>query len=141
MAGKKGRSGRRPVNITVDMWLAGVRPGSLSWPKNPTALAGNHLNVLIELWLLGVPIHVAPKGWLVQPTERRHTVPPKIKRALAAMAVGHVLALYPNLRRPSVDAVIAWTRRRAPSLTLRHAVRSTSTRRARGRVPGISSII
>jgi hypothetical protein len=112
MAGKKGRSGRRS--------------GSTSWWRNPTALAGHHLNVLIEMWLGGVPIQVAPKRWLVQPTEQRHTVPPKIKRALAAMAVGHVLALYPNLRRPSVDAVIAWTRRRAPSLTLRHAVRSTS---------------
>ena len=40
MAGKPGRSGRRP--------------GSLSWSKNPVARAGHHLNVLIEMWLAGV---------------------------------------------------------------------------------------
>ena len=37
MAGKKGRSGRRK--------------GSLSWSKNPTAVAGHHLQTLIEMWL------------------------------------------------------------------------------------------
>jgi hypothetical protein len=93
MAGKKGRSGRPR--------------GSTSWSRNPTALAGHHLNVLIEMWLGGAPIQVTPKRWLERPTEQRHTVPPKIKRVLAAMAVGHVLDLYPNLPRPSVDAVIA----------------------------------
>ena len=46
MAGKKGRSGRRK--------------GSLSWSKNPTAVAGHHLQTLIEMWLAGVPIKVSP---------------------------------------------------------------------------------
>ncbi len=52
MAGKKGRSGRRK--------------GSLSWSKNPTAVAGHHLQTLIEMWLAGVPIKVSPHQWLVQ---------------------------------------------------------------------------
>ena len=110
MAGKKGRSGRRS--------------GSTSWWRNPTALAGHHLNVLIEIWLGGVPIQVAPKRCLVQPTERRHTVPPKIKRALAAMAIGHVMDVYTLRGRPTVAAVMAWSRRRAPSVTLRRRARA-----------------
>jgi hypothetical protein len=99
MAGKKGRSGRRP--------------GSRSWHRNPKALAGQRLNVLIEMWLAGVPIQVAPNRWLVQPTERRHTVPPKIKRVLAEIA---------SLGRPDVEDVMAWSRRRAPSVSLRRKV-------------------
>ena len=107
MAGKKGRSGRPS--------------GSTSWWRNPTALAGHHLNVLIEMWLGGVPIQVAPKRWLVQPTERRHTVPPKIKRALAAMAIGHVMgAVYrcgggPRRRRDGMVATAGAVGHPAPS--------------------------
>jgi hypothetical protein len=108
MAGKKRCSGRRP--------------GSLSWHRNPTALAGQRLNVLIEMWLAGVPIQVAPKRWLAQPTECRHTVPPKIKRVLAEIAIGQVLGRYPSLRRPGIESVMAWSRRRAPSVSLRRKV-------------------
>ena len=49
MAGKKGRSGRRK--------------GSLSWSKNPAALAGHYLNGLIEMWLAGVAIPTRPDWW------------------------------------------------------------------------------
>jgi hypothetical protein len=110
MAGRKGRSGRLP--------------GSLSWMKNPTALAGHHLNGLIEKWLAGMPIQTGPDSWLVQPIYRRHTVPPRIKQALAVMAIRHVMELCPHLRRPSIAQVLAWSRRQAPSATLRHAARS-----------------
>ena len=110
MAGRKGRSGRRA--------------GSLSWSKNPTALAGNQLNVYIEEWLGGVPIPTRSGRWLVQPTERRYTVPPKIKGVLALIAIEHVMNLYRNLKRPEVDAVLAWSRRRAPSITLRRPARA-----------------
>lgn len=126
MAGKKGRSGRRPVNITVEMWRAGVRPGSPSWPKNPTALAGNHLNVLIERWLAGVPIQVGPDRWLKPPTERRYTVPPKIKWLLAVMAIRHVMMTdceVDRVRTLDVADVLKWARRRAPIITLRRPVR------------------
>jgi hypothetical protein len=109
MAGKKARSGRRP--------------GSLSWHRNPTALAGQGLNVLIEMWLAGVPIQVAHKRWLVQPTARRHTVPPKIKRVLAAIAIGQVL------KQSDIEDVMAWSRRRAPSVSLRRKVGSATDER------------
>ena len=52
MVGVKGRSGRPR--------------GSLSYPKNPTALAGHHLNILIEAWLAGVPIKVNLNKCLAQ---------------------------------------------------------------------------
>ena len=111
MAGKKGRSGRRK--------------GSLSWSKNPTAVAGHHLQTLIEMWLAGVPIKVSPHQWLVQPIERKHTVPPKVKRVLAQFAIGHMLDVRPDLKRPGIAEVLAWTRRRAPANTLRQKRRST----------------
>ena len=67
---------------------------------------------------------LAEQRWLVQPTERRHTVPPKIKRVLAAIAIGHVMDV-DNLRgRPTVAAVLAWSRRQAPSVTLRRPARA-----------------
>ena len=111
MAGKKARSGRRK--------------GSLSWSKNPTAVAGHHLQTLIEMWLAGVPIKVGPHQWLVQPIERKHTVPPKVKRVLAQFAIGHMLDVRPDLKRPGIAEVLAWTRRRAPANTLRQKRRST----------------
>jgi hypothetical protein len=116
MVGKPGRSGRPK--------------GSTSWWRNPTALAGRHLNMLIEMWLAGVPIEVenicsdAPKRWLVQPTKRQHTVPKEIKRVLAIMAVGHVMDMYSLRGRPTVAAVLAWSRRQAPSVTLRRPART-----------------
>jgi hypothetical protein len=112
MAGTKGRSGRRP--------------GSLSWPRNPVALAGNHLNVLIEMWLGGALIKIQndPERWLVPPTERRFTVPPNVMQLLARFAIEHVLAVNTGLKRPAddqsfVDQVLLWARRRAPPITLR----------------------
>jgi hypothetical protein len=127
MAGKKGRSGRRK--------------GSLSWSKTPAALAGHYLNGRIEMWLAGVPIPMRPDWWLVQPTGRRHTVPPKIKRALAQAAIEYVVWLDakaieqaieqgrrhgPPITRPSTDQVLAWSRRRAPPVTLRHKANSAA---------------
>ena len=113
MAGKKGRSGRRR--------------GRTSWWRNPTALAGHHLNVVIEMWLGGVPIPVQTREgdrWLVQPDRRRHTVPPQIKRVLTEIAINHVTDAC-NLRgRPTVAAVLAWSRRQAPSVTLRRPARA-----------------
>ena len=114
MSGKKGRSGRRP--------------GSISYPKNPTALAGHHLKVLIEMWLAGVPIRIGDRYLVPEserrhtvPPERRHTVPPKIMRVLAEVAIGHMLnvtrgltRLSPGLTRLDVDEV---RRRRAASRT------------------------
>jgi hypothetical protein len=80
MAGKKGRSGRRK--------------GSLSWFRNPVAVAGRHLEVLMEMWLAGTPIKVGPDRWLVQPIKRREgTVPPEIIRALAKIAIAQVMEL------------------------------------------------
>jgi hypothetical protein len=99
MTGKKGRSGRRP--------------GSISYPNNPTALAGHHLKVLIEMWLAMQP-------------ERRFTVPPKIMRVLAQFAIRHVLNVYADLDavwHVEVDDVLAWARRRAPDNTLRRKAR------------------
>ena len=127
MAGKKGRSGRRM--------------GSLSWSKTPAALAGHYLNSLIEMWLAGVPIPTRPDWWLMQPTGRRHTVPPEIKRALAQAAIEYVVRLDakaieqakeqgrrhgPPITRPSSDQVLAWSRRRAPAVTLRHKANSAA---------------
>jgi hypothetical protein len=123
MAGKKGRSGRRK--------------GSLSWSKTPAALAGHHLNGLIEMWLAGVPIPTRPDWWLVQPTGRRHTVPPEIKRALAQAAIEYVVWLDakaieqgrrhgPPIQRPNTDQVLAWSRRLAPAVTLRHKANSAA---------------
>jgi hypothetical protein len=56
MAGKAGRSGRKK--------------GALSWHQNPTARCGHALNAAVELWLALV-------------TERRFTMPPKIRRFTA----------------------------------------------------------
>jgi hypothetical protein len=91
MAGRKGRSGRRP--------------GSRSWMKSPTALAGYHFSILCEIWLARAPV-------------RRYTVPLPIKRRLAALAIEHVQSLL-NSPMPQIVQVLAWARRRAPHGTLR----------------------
>jgi hypothetical protein len=121
MAGKKGRSGRPP--------------GTLSWHQNVPALCGHRLNVLIEVWLALDP-------------ERRFTVPPKNKRALAVQAIRHELdmieldpetpeavvivdiepaeraSLRPGWIRFSLADVLAWSRRKAPvGPSLRRKVR------------------
>jgi len=125
MAGKAGRSGRKP--------------GALSWHQNAAARAGHRLNVLIEMWLACAP-------------EPRSTVPPKIMRDLALQAIREELDLInlgedvltidevvrllllddddPELRRTpgvvvvDVDAVLAGSRRQAPKgPSLRRKVR------------------
>jgi hypothetical protein len=106
MAGKAGRSGRKP--------------GALSWHQNVVARCGHRLNVLIEHWLAGAP-------------ERRFTVPPKIMRALALQAIREELdnmIEWEKLVDPAaaaaidVDAVLAWSRRQAPKgPSLRRKVR------------------
>jgi hypothetical protein len=111
MVGAKGRSGRPR--------------GSLSHLRNPTALAGHHLNILIEAWLAGVPIQVSPDKCLAPPTELRYTVPPRIKRVLAEIAIQHILNISPGLKRPDIEQVLVWARRRAPSVTLRRKARTT----------------
>lgn len=119
MAGKKGRSGRPK--------------GAVSWMCNPVALAGHHLNVLMEMWLAGVPMGREvwmwgePALWMgpSPPDERRRTVPPKIKRVLARFAIAHVLKMHPDMRPPPIDAVLSWSRRRAPAVTLRRQARGS----------------
>jgi hypothetical protein len=91
--------------------------GSTSWHQNPAAVAGHHLNGLIEMWLAGVPIGIGDGRWLVGPSGRKRTVPPKIKRMLVEFAVRHAEQL--TGVRPDVAAVLAWSRRRAPPLSLR----------------------
>ena len=115
VAGKKGRSGRPK--------------GRLSWTKNPTALAGHRLTALIELWLAGLLETRVSGRWLEPPTERRHTVPPKIKRVLAAAAIEDVMALHPHLTRTSIAQVLAWSRRRAPPVSLRRKVSAATDER------------
>jgi hypothetical protein len=93
------------------------------------------------MWLAGVPIPTRPDLWLVQPTGRRHTVPPEIKRALAQAAIEYVVWLDakaieqaieqgrrhgPPITRPSTDQVLAWSRRRAPAVTLRRKANSAA---------------
>ena len=75
------------------------------------------------MWLAGVPIPTRPDWWVVQPTGRRHTVPPEIK---AQVAIKYVVRLGPPIQRPSTDQVLAWSRRRAPAATLRHKANSAA---------------
>jgi hypothetical protein len=99
MAGKAGRSGRKP--------------GALSWHQNVVARCGHRLNVLIEHRLALAP-------------QRRFTVPPKIMRDLALQAIQlerDCMIGLEKLKNPEavakveavdVDAVLAWSRRQAP---------------------------
>jgi hypothetical protein len=61
--------------------------------------------VLLELWLAGVPIQIGPEynllpslmttdRRLVQPKERKRTVPWRIKRVLCRLAIAHVVELH-----------------------------------------------
>jgi hypothetical protein len=84
----------------------------------------------MEMWLAGVFETRVCGRWLEPPTERRYTVPPKIKRVLAAAAIEHVMALYPHLTRPSIAQVLAWSRRQAPSVSLRRKVGAGTDERA-----------
>jgi hypothetical protein len=69
--------------------------------------------------------------WLAAQPTKRKTVPPKIKRALAKMAIAHVVGLWEkriqagnrrgakDFRTPSVDPVMEYARRRGPTVSLR----------------------
>jgi hypothetical protein len=62
--------------------------------------------------------------WLAAQPTKRKTVPPKIKRALAKMAIAHVVGLWEKRiqagnRTPSVDPVMEYARRRGPTVSLR----------------------
>lgn len=61
--------------------------------------------MLLELWLAGVPIQIGPEynllpslmttdRRLVQPKERKRTVPWRIKRVLCRLAIAHVVELH-----------------------------------------------
>jgi hypothetical protein len=83
------------------------------------------------MWLGGVPIKIQndPERWLVPPTERRFTVPPRIRQELAKLAIEHMLVDNAGLKRPAdkesfLKQVLLWARRRAPSTTLRPKARS-----------------
>ena len=94
--------------------------GATSWQRNPNRVAAHHSQVLMELWLAGAPVleirvmlsslagnpeqqALIEECWSKLGTDRRYTVPPKIKRRLCRLAVAHVV----ELRR---DAIL---RRRA----------------------------
>jgi hypothetical protein len=94
--------------------------GATSWQRNPNHVAAHHAQVLMELRLAGAPVleirvmlsslagnpeaqALIEECWSKLGNDRRHTVPPKIKRKLCRLAVAHVV----ELRR---DAIL---RRRA----------------------------
>ncbi len=96
------RSKRGAVHL-----VAGRPLGSTTWSRNLVNVAGQHANVLLELWLAGAPVlelrvllfslegnpkHQAlvEECWLARRDERRYTVPPKIKRKLCKLASAHV---------------------------------------------------
>jgi hypothetical protein len=84
--------------------------GATSWWRNLENVGAHHANVLLELWLAGAQVleirvmlsslASSPKHqamiedcWRVRGNERRHTVPPRIKRSLCQLAVAHVVEL------------------------------------------------
>ena len=102
--------------------------GATSWQRNPNHVAAHHAQVLMELWLAGAPVleirvmlsslagnpeaqALIEECWSKLGNDRRHTVPPKIKRKLCRLAVAHVV----ELRR---DAILR-RRARAAKTTLR----------------------
>jgi hypothetical protein len=56
--------------------------GATSWWRNSNRVAAHHAQVLMELWLAGLPV-LGVRG---------NTVPPKIKRKLCRLAVHAVVA-------------------------------------------------
>ena len=79
------------------------------------------------MWLAGVPIPTRPDWWLVQPTGRRHTVPPGIKRALAQAAIEYVVRLDATSRdRRSPGRAKCWRGRAGGRRPLRYAATQCS---------------
>ena len=66
--------------------------GSLSSHTNPVNRAANYAATLMELWLAGVSMKDAP-DWLTPPTERRYTVPQRVKRVFCELGIEHVVDL------------------------------------------------
>jgi hypothetical protein len=90
--------------------------GATSWQRNPNRRAAHHAQVLMELWLAGAPVleirvmlsslagnpeaqALIEECWSKLGNDRRHTVPPKIKRKLCRLAVAHVV----ELRRDAIQ--------------------------------------
>src|SRR3974377_1853738 len=90
MAGKKGKSGRRPGE-------------KLRWHSKPVALAGSYLEVLIEAYMAGVPIPTDKDQVFVLPTKNKmwtgistghrkpRRVPWQIQRLLANVAIEYAV--------------------------------------------------
>jgi hypothetical protein len=85
--------------------------GATSWWRNPANIAAHHANVLLELWLAGIPApeirvlllwlagspeHQAliEECWRGRGNQQRSTVPKPIKRKLCELAVAHVVQVH-----------------------------------------------
>ena len=103
----RNRSGRRGSPTRA---RAGRPLGATSWSRNLANVAAHHAKVLLELWLAEVPVlefqvlfrqlALSPEHqaliedcWRARGRQRRHTVPPKIKRKLCQLANAHVTEL------------------------------------------------
>jgi hypothetical protein len=103
----RNRSGRRG---SPGRARAGRPLGATSWWRNLVNVAAHHANGLLELWLAGAPVlkvrvllfsladnpkyqALIEECWRARSSERRYTVPPKIKRKLCQLAIAHVTEL------------------------------------------------
>jgi hypothetical protein len=77
--------------------------GATSRLKNPENVVAHYTSHLMECWLAGVPIHIGPDCWLVQPTGRRHTVPQTIQRTLCKLAIAHVVRLHQQSQAAALE--------------------------------------
>ncbi len=85
--------------------------GARSWWRNLNNIAAHHAQVLMEVWLAGVPVcqirvmlssvagspecqALIDECWSKVENKRRFTVPPKIKRKLCRLAVAHTMELH-----------------------------------------------
>jgi hypothetical protein len=125
MPGVKGRSGRRP--------------GPIPFHSKPVALAGRYLEVLIDAWLGGWAIPLGDNRYLESPTKPR-SVPWPIKRLLTKAAIERAVQFdiedsklrcvkREPMKRPTVEQVLRWIRRRAPANTLRRKKSQTTDER------------
>ena len=90
--------------------------GTTSWQRNPNRRAAHHAQVLMEAWLADAPVleirvmlsslagnpeaqALIEECWSKRGNDRRHTVPPQIKRKLCRLAVAHVV----ELRRDAIQ--------------------------------------
>jgi len=85
--------------------------GATSRLRKPENVAAHHANVLLELWLAGASMLdvqvmlflpasdttsqvMIGDCWRGRGNERRHTVPPRIKKKLCQLAIAHVMELH-----------------------------------------------